>query len=150
MPASNRVFTEAQRRLLIAVLNCIIPAEGQFPGAGDLGVADFVEGVMSRNTRLRRLFIEGMAQIEITVARREGKEFQELSSATRDATLRQVESEHPQFFEELVRQTYNGYYTSPRVFQLIGYSPSQSYQPTPFDESLLAKQRQRAPFWRQV
>jgi hypothetical protein len=156
MDVVNRVLTEAQRELLTAVLNRIIPAEVRvddrvpLPGAGDLGVASFVEGMLNRNSQLRRLFLEGLARIEITAAQRGNKEFLGLSDADKDATLHQVETEHPQFFGALVRQTYSGYYTHPRIFQLIGYDINRTYQPEPFDESLLEKQRQRAPFWRQV
>ena len=150
MPVTNCIFTQSQRNLLTSVLNRVIPPEGQFPGAGDLGVADFVEAAIGRDIQLRRLFLEGLALVEITVARREGKGSDELSDAARDVALHQVEEEQPKFFEALLVQTYSGYYTNPRVFQLIGYALPQVYQPKSFDESLLEKQRERSPFWRQV
>jgi hypothetical protein len=148
----QKIFTEAQQGLLTAVLNRIIPAENKFPGAGDLGLADFVESVVAQSNKLRRLFIEGLAQVEISADVREGKEFLELTDAARDETLQEVEAQHPQFFEALVRQCYNGYYTSPQIFELIDYrrlGPGE-YIPRPLEESLLELQRQRAPFWRQV
>ena len=152
MTIGPQIFTEAQRELLTAVLNRIIPAEDKFPGAGDLGLADFVESVVAQNNKLRRLFTEGLAQIEIAAAGREGKEFLELADAARDKILREVEAQRPQFFEALVRQCYNGYYTNPQIFELINYrrlGPGE-YIPKPLEESLLELQRQRAPFWRQV
>jgi hypothetical protein len=152
MTIGHQIFTEAQRELLTATLNRIIPAEGKFPGAGDLGLADFVESVVAQNNKLRRLFTEGLAQIEIAAAGREGKEFLELADAARDKILREVEAQRPQFFEALVRQCYNGYYTNPQIFELINYrrlGPGE-YIPKPLEESLLELQRQRAPFWRQV
>jgi hypothetical protein len=154
MMPSKRLFTEAQRELLAAALNRIIPPEGPLPGAGDLGLADFVEGVAGRDARLRRLFNDGIAQVQIVAARREGRDFSQLSAAAQDATLREVEASLPQFFETLVRQTYNGYYTNPQIFQLLSYSPPnpqpKGYQPELLDERLLERQRQRSPFWRQV
>ena len=36
------IFTEAQRDMLTAAFNRIVPAEDNFPGAGDLGGAQFV------------------------------------------------------------------------------------------------------------
>jgi len=154
MMRDNRVFTEAQRGLLTAALNRIIPPEGALPGAGDLGLVDFLGRVVDRDNRLRRLFNDGLAQIEIVAQRRQGKEFSRLSGTAMDATLQEVEASLPQFFDALVRQTYSGYYTNPEIFQLIGYSPPgpqpKGYQPELLDESLLEKQRQRSPFWRQV
>jgi hypothetical protein len=152
MTIGHQIFTESQRELLTATLNRIIPAEDKFPGAGDLGLADFVESVVAQNNKLRRLFMEGLVQIEIAAAGREGKEFLELADAARDEILREVEAQHPQFFEALVRQCYNGYYTNPQIFELINYrrlGPGE-YIPKPLEESLLELQRQRAPFWRQV
>ena len=152
MTTGNRVFTEAQRDLLAGVLNRIIPPEETLPGAGDLGLADFVEGVVATQPQLRRLFIDGLAQIEITAGRQGTAEFQALADESKDATLREVEASNPEFFEALVRQTYNGYYTDASVFQQLGY-PEPKPGGTPpelLDESLLEQQWQRAPFWRRA
>ena len=59
-------------------------------------------------------------------------------------------------FERLVTLAYTAYYIEPRVRAVIeretGYEnrPPQplGYALEPFDERLLDKQRQRAPFWR--
>ena len=152
MTASHQIFTEDQRELLTAVLNRIIPPEGQLPGAGDLGLADFVERWAGQDVSMRRLFIEGLTLIEITARRLQGKEFLELSEMAQDQVLVEVETRNSSFFDTLVRQCYNGYYTNPEVFQLIGYQCklAHEYQHQPFDESLLEPQRQRQPFWRQV
>lgn len=150
MATGNRVFTEAQRDLLAGVLNRIIPPEGPLPGAGDLGLADFIEGLVAAQPQLRRLFIDGLAQIEITAGRDGTAEFQALADDGKDAALREVEASKPEFFEALVRQTYNGYYTDASIFQELGYPESTpgGTPPELLDERLLEQQRQRAPFWR--
>ena len=152
MTARNRVFTELQKDLLSSVLNRLIPPEGQLPGAGDLGLAGFLEKVIEGQVQLNRLFNDGLAQIEIAAGIREPSGFQALNDDGKDAALKQVEASHPEFFDELVRQTYNGYYTNPSIFQLIGYSerPTQGTNGSLelLDESLLDQQRKRAPFWR--
>jgi len=152
MTARNRVFTDTQRDLLTSVLNCLIPPEGQLPGAGDLGLVTFVEGAIEGEARLNRLFNGGLAQIEIAAGNRDPSGFQALNDDGKDATLKEVEASHPEFFDALVLQTYNGYYTNPNVFQLIGYAkrPVQGTSGSLelLDESLLEQQKQRAPFWR--
>ena len=45
--------------------NRIIPAEGDFPGAGDLGLADCLEQVIGRTEKSIRVFLEGLAQIDL-------------------------------------------------------------------------------------
>ena len=152
MTTGNAIFTEAQRELLTAVLNRIIPAQDKYPGAGDLGGAAYVERAAAGNVAMRRLLLQGLAQVEIAAGQRGGDGFPTLSGEEQDAALRQVESERPDFFRELVRQCYNSYYTNPEVFDLIGYSlpTPEDYQPLPFDESLLEPVRQRGQMWRPV
>ena len=150
MTTSQRIFTQDQRELLAGVLNRIIPAERELPGAGDLGVAENVERQVAKDNGLRRLFNQGVAHIEIAAAG-QGGAFLELPAAAQDAVLKQVERAQPQFFEALVLHTYNGYYTNPGVLQIIGYNPADQVQPPQLlDTRLLEKQRQRAPFWHPV
>ena len=160
--SGQRIFTDHQRNLLTAALNRIIPAQDKFPGAGDIDGAAWVEQAViaraaadqaaGRTPDLRRLFTEGLAQMEIAAAQRGAAAFAQLSREHQDDALRQVESEHPDFFNALVRQCYNGYYTNPDIFDLIGYAiPSpQDYKPLPFDERLLEPQRRRGQMWRPV
>ena len=152
MPTNRQILTESQRHLLIVAFNRIIPAEGDFPGAGDLGLADSLEQTVGRTQQGIRVFLEGLAQIDITAVQEQGMEFSRLSGAEQDSTLQSVEQSHPAFFNELKRQCYNGYYTHPLLQELIGYSRTEpgEYRPMPFDESLLEPQKQRAPFWRRV
>jgi hypothetical protein len=152
MTTGTNIFTQEQRDLLTAAYNRIVPAQDKFPGAGDLGGAQFVEQVAAKNIALRRTFGEGLARLEIAAARRGSSGFTGLALEEQDNTLREVESECPVFFREFVRQCYNFYYTNPEVFELIGYKmpDPQDYQPVPFDESLLEPVRQRGQMWRPV
>ena len=152
MTTGTNIFTQEQRDLLTAAYNRIVPAQDKFPGAGDLGGAQFVEQVAAKNIALRRTFGEGLARLEIAAARPGCSGFTGLSPDEQDNTLREVESESPVFFREFVRQCYNFYYTNPEIFELIGYKmpDPQDYQPVPFDESLLEPVRQRGQMWRPV
>lgn len=150
MPEETQIFSQGQIHTLSAALNRIIPAQGDMPGAGDLGLARFVEGAASANPGKTRLFIQGLSTIEVSSSRITGKEFAEATGQEQDQTLQNVESSNGAFFDELVRQTYNGYYTNPDVFRAMGYSIPQldiNGQPELLDESLLENQRNRAPFW---
>lgn len=153
MAEINHIFSQGQIQTLTAALNRIIPEEGGRPGAGDLGVAQFVEGAAAGNPAKTRLFMQGLAVIDVTSTQLSGKAFTEATGPEQDETLQRLESSEPAFFDELVRQTYNGYYTNPKVFDAIGYStpqPAIGGQPELLDESLLEKQRQRPPFWTKV
>ena len=154
MSTSRQVFSPAQRQLLDAVLDRIIPSRDNRPGAGSLGVGDFVEGVAVGEPGLTRLFVHGLAAIEITAAERGTDGFAALSNEAKDETLRSVEQTQADFFDQLVLQVYNGYYTDLTVFEAIGYNlpsvPSPGAKLDLLDETLLEAQRQRPPFWTRV
>jgi hypothetical protein len=118
--SAKRFFTDAQSDLMTAVLDRIIPADKQRPGAGESGVAAWIDGAVARSVHMRRLFARGLPQIEIRARSAFAGEFSELSNEQKDNVLKQVEAADPDFFSELVRQTYNGYYMNPRVLELCG------------------------------
>ena len=62
MTSSNAILDATQRDLLIAVLNRIVPSDGEMPGAGDLGVGAFVEDVVADSSQRRRLFLDGWSR----------------------------------------------------------------------------------------
>ena len=154
MTNENQILSSEQRSLLAAVLNRIIPANDQMPAAGDLGIGTFIEGVASGNSDLIRLFNEGLTKIAVAAGQNPTQAFESLSDAAKDELLKTVELDYPAFFDQLVLQTYNGYYTNPEVFKAIGYElplpPEPGAVPELLDESLLNQQKRREPFWKKV
>ena len=154
MSDKKRVFSPAQRSLLTEVINRIIPAKDKLLGAGDLGIAASIEETAAGTRELTRLFNDGLAQIGLAAGPDSAGGFEALSNTAKDDLLRSIETANPGFFDQLVLQTYNGYYTNPKVFGLIGYSlpklaPPGSH-PEVLDVSLLDHQRKREPFWKKV
>ena len=148
MTTTNSILDDGQRSLLTAALNRIVPPHGEMPGAGDVGVAGFVESVASASASRRRQLIDGLAQITIAASERGGA-FADLAHAAQTEVLKSVEEAEPVFFAELVTQTYRGYYTDETVCALLSYrAPNrEDYDPVPFDESLLDPVRQRGQIW---
>jgi hypothetical protein len=149
MPA---FFVASQQIFLSHVLNCLIPATDDFPGAGDLGVASYVDTVVGRSAELKRLFAEGLTHIAMVSQAQQGQEFIDLADDQKDAVLRQVETLHPVFFEALVQHTYSGYYSHPTVIRLLGLEtrPPQprGYHLAPLDPTLLDRVKQRSLLYR--
>ncbi len=154
------VLSDTERALLTAALDRIIPAEGDLPGAGALGVAAVIERTLAISLALRRLFLDGLLQIALTSARHAPESspnsgaFTTLPTEAQDDVLRVVERAHPAFFAALIDHTYRNYYADARVHRLIGWE-SRPPQPlghhlAPFDPALLERQRARLPFWRSV
>ena len=148
MTTTNDILSEDQTALLAAALNRIVPAQNEMPGAGDLGIGEFVASVAAGSRAKRRLLLEGLVQIELAATERGGS-FVSLAADAQTDALRSVASSAPAFFQELVTQTYRGYYTNETVTDLLSYrAPNrQDYDPLPFDQSLLEPVRQRGQVW---
>ena len=119
MVASKSFFSDAQIELVTEVLNRIIPANEELPGAGEIAV-DYLDEVVGGSPRLKRIFNHGLSQIEVGAYRMYTQDLPSLSGEQIDVVLRQVEVDEGEFFDLLVRQTYNGYYTDPRIVELLG------------------------------
>ena len=148
MTTTNEILSDNQRALLAAALNRIVPAQEEMPAAGDLGIGEFVESVAAGNSTKRRNLLDGLVRIELAAAERGGA-FTSLSTDAQTETLRAVQVTDPEFFQELVTQTYRGYYTNETVFDLLSYrAPNrEDYDPIPFNGSLLEPVRQRGQVW---
>jgi hypothetical protein len=148
------VLDEAHQTLLRSVLNCIVPAHGDLPGAGDLEVGASIERTLAESTRLRRLFLDGLTAIAIAAQYQTGLEFSQLDAARQVTVLQAVEQRWSDFFAALVEHTYRGYYTLAAVQLAVGFEPRPpqplGHQLPPFDPAVLDVQRQRAPFWRRT
>jgi hypothetical protein len=153
-PVTPAVLDGEQRTLLGAILNRIVPANGELPGAGDLDVAASIERTLAVSPALRRLFFDGLVAIQLWSGRLAERDFRDLDPDAQDALLREIEANEPAFFVALVEHAYRGYYTLPIVHRAIGFEsrPPQplGHQLPPFDPSLLEKQRAREPFWRRT
>lgn len=153
VPHEKQPFlSEAQKALLSAVLDLIVPPAADIPGAGELGVGEHVEGVAGLEARTRRLLTEGLRATDIVGSVAASGRFEDLPEPDQVAVLNQVESERPEFFRMLVQLGYAGYYTNPRLLGAKGLSTSPpqpgGYKMTPFDESLLEGVRRRGKVYR--
>lgn len=147
-------FTEPQRELMLHVLNRIVPSGDGFPAAGDLGIVDYLDTVARPSSMLKRRFAEGLAHIAIAGDEVGPAGFAGLPDDRKDDVLRQVEAALPEFFESLVKQTYNGYYTNVTVVELLGpvVRPPQplGHDVEPGDLSTLEDIRKRGTAYRLV
>jgi len=145
-------FTPAERELLRLVLDRLVPAEGGFPAAGDLGIGAYLEQVAGATPAARRLFVEGLRQIAMAGERARPDGFAALTGDEQDAVLQRLEREQPAFFEALVRQAYSGYYSHAAVLGLLGEdAPPQprGHRADPFQLALVEGVRRSAFTFRQ-
>jgi len=114
MATFRSFFSDEQIELVTEVLNRIIPANEELPGAGEIAV-DFLDEVVGGSPRIKRIFNHGLSQIEVCAYRMYTRDFSSLSGKQMHVVLRQVEVDEGEFCDLRGRQTYNGYYTDPRI-----------------------------------
>jgi len=136
--------------VLGAVLDTLLPPVGDLAGAGGLGLT----------TEFRRgaELAPHLGTPAIALLRDVTVDFVSADPSERESRLRALETAHPDAFAAVLNLAYNAYYSDPRVLRRIeavtGYAarPPQpdGYELPPFDESVLARIRERAPFWREA
>jgi hypothetical protein len=98
-------WTEKQRKILDTIMDEIIPPSdnGKIPGAGALGVADFLPAA--------RPYATDPIKSALTLINFVGEDFIKLPRPARVAILKKSELEHAEAFATLIRVTYMGYYS---------------------------------------
>ncbi|PZC48527.1 MAG: Gluconate 2-dehydrogenase subunit 3 [Chloroflexi bacterium] len=136
------------------VLERLIPAEDGFPSAGDLKLEEHIKFMGARHPYLNEVFADGFAIINETSNEALGADFVSLATNNKDDVLKLVEKRAPEFFQELLRHTYTGYYINSTVVRLLkiqGRPPQpEGYDLPPFDLKLLDSVKKRSPFYRKV
>lgn len=143
-----RILTRAELELLTLIQDELIPAYGTLSAAGTLGAALTVDGYLADRPQLRRPLLTALRAVEVAAG---DQPLQDRESSERVAILQQVEAGQPEAFSELLRQTYNAYYTRPDVQATLGIDePPQpkGFDLPAFDASRLARVRAMGKLWR--
>jgi hypothetical protein len=135
--------------LLSSLMNRLIPAVGDLPAAGEMGLTEEVLRLAGEHLRYSALFTSGInALIE------KSDDFINLSGSDQDSVIRELESSYPVEFDAVRTLVYIVYYKDERVHARIGWD-SRPPQPEgnvmePWDESILETTKNREPFWRKA
>jgi hypothetical protein len=130
-----------------AVMDRLVPAVDDLPGAGAMGLLADVEAMAVQHPPFHQALLrllEGFA----------ADGFPAQAGPAQDAAIGAFEKAEPAVFNAVLEVVYLAYYSDARVHQRIGWrtGPLQprGFSLPPFDEVILEKARQRAPFWRPV
>ena len=141
--------TGVDEKVLSALLDRLIPAVGELPAAGKMGLAPDVVRLAGRQDRFWGLFHGAMEAFAL-----QNPSFVALDGDEQDQAIVSFETDSPSHFTVLRDISYIVYYMDPAVHERIGWE-SRPPQPdgnvmVPWDESVLKNIRKRAPFWRRV
>lgn len=124
-PAPFRFFTPEEAKRLIAICECIIPADDA-PGATDAGVIYYIDKQLAGFFRkFQQAYQEGLAMVKKDCRKIYGSEFESLSFPKQNEYLKLMESNAPDlnswtgnhpsdFFNLVLSHTMQGFYGPPR------------------------------------
>ena len=152
MGDTKNFMSEAQRKLAAQILNRLVPIRDSLPGAGDVGVVDYLDRAGGASLPLRRVLTDVLAAVEAISQTDYAASFDSLSIDRKTGVLQQIESTDGPGFTELLRRTYAGYYSEPTVLDAleIDARPPQprGYSLAPFDTTILERVRKRDQVYR--
>ena len=149
--SSPSPFPANVRATLRAAMDEIIPAETGMPAASGAQVMRYLEDLSARDPSVKRDLRRAASALE----RRAGPgRFVSLSAARRVQALAALEKHERTVFTSLRDYVYEGYYTNPEVWKLIGFEFYGPERPGPgvaaFDEKALERVRSTPPLYRKV
>ena len=142
-----RSLTDAERVMLQAVMDRLVPPVDDLPGAGEMGLLDAVETMARAHPPFHLALLALLGGLPAA-------SFAARAGADQDKAIAHFEAAHPAAFNTALEAVYLAYYADPRVHARIGWrtGPLQpgGFTLPPFDEAILEKPRQRQPFWRRT
>ena len=140
-----RTLSKNNADILGEIVDLLIPAKENLPSPSKINVVDHIDDALSNTPKLKRIFVEGLADIN-------NKKILSLPKMEQIALLTKYELSNGTFFSLLLRHTYNAYYTNPIVVAGIGMTgrPPQplGYTLEKGNLTLLDKVIKKGKIWR--
>ena len=152
-PNPETTLTAAQRAILDAVLNLIVPpsADARMPGAAEVGVPAYL--VAEAPDALPALR-EELEELERRARARFARGFAALEAGGRQSLIEEVRAQAPAFMSRLAMETLACYYQHDRVLEGLGIEARapypKGYEVVQGDLSLLEPVRARGKIYRDV
>ena len=147
-------LSDADRLVLSAVMDLIVPAVDELPGAGEMGLADAAEEFAGKEGKYGVALARVMDALSLEPSARAEGGFAALDEEQRLSALRVLEANMPGYFDDFVDLVYIVYYSDERVHKRIGWrnGPLQplGWELPAWDPSVLETVSKRDPFWRRV
>jgi hypothetical protein len=153
-PVRRAVFTPRQSTLLRQLADVIVPATDGMPSFGEAGAAPYLEALALREPDVARDLRGAMAAAERQARAAYARAVDQLDAQGRVDVLAAMERGAPDRFRTLRDLVYEGYYTQPGVWAVLGYTfigPDAEGPPLePFEEPLLERVRALPRLYKEV
>ena len=148
-------FSAAQRRVLVHVLDDLIPAsaDGRLPAAGQLGAGAYLDQSLNALPELKAMIAQGLDALDALARRHHEGGLDALSAEARAAVLLEHAGSEHSFPPILIMHAFAGYYQDPRILAVLHMPPRaphpQVYEMEAYDFSLLDPVRWRGRLYRE-
>ena len=147
-------FDSSQRETLKIAMDEIIPANEKMPSASEIGSVSYVIKIIDELPDLAPLFVTGINEIETRSLANSNSGFSGITKEERIDILKKFEQSEPELFKVLKDFTYESYYTSEQIYELIKYEayPTGTSGPemNPFDGKLLDRVKETPPIYTKI
>jgi hypothetical protein len=144
----------SQQETLKFAMDEIIPGNEKMPSASNIGSVTYVLNIIGELPDLPPLFQTLTDKIEIRSLQNSNSSFSKINSEERIHILNNFEQTEPELFKVLKDFTYESYYTSKEVYELIKYEPHPTGTMGPkmesFDEMLLDRVKTSPPMYTKI
>lgn len=142
---STSILSPDLQKILVAAMDEMIPADGSMPSASEVGGLNYLVKLLDQFPEEAKKLSQCLNDLNISSTKSYRQGFTEITSDERISTLQELEKNNPSFFNQLRDCTYESYYLSPQVWNLIGYEPHPTLSSgplmEPFDVKLLDRVR---------
>jgi hypothetical protein len=132
-------------RTLITLIDEIIPASGEMPGASQAGTLAYFELLAGTDPSLSQTLHAALRSANALAQARFGKELTSIPSTSRTTIVAALAQSEVSVFAGFRTYVYEGYYLQPEIWKLLGYEPypttSQGPSMAPFSPSMLERIR---------
>lgn len=151
---SDFALDDSQQRTLKFAMDEIIPANKKMPSASEIGSVTYVLNILGELPDLLPLFQSLSDKIEVRSIQNSNSSFSDINKEDRINILTNFEQTDPELFKVLKDFTYESYYTSKEVYELINYEPHPTGTTGPkmesFDEKLLDRVKTSPPMYTKI
>jgi hypothetical protein len=153
-PATTVTLGAREQKLLLMVMDEIIPAGDGMPAMSEVGGLDYLNRLARREQQAAKDLQAALEALEALGRQRFQASFLSLTPEHRVEALAALEQQSADSFSALRDYIYEAYYTQPEVWKLIGYEfrPTNQGGPPmkPFDEAALAEVRRKPRYYRET
>ena len=148
----SQPLSDIQSTLLKGLMDIIIPDSEHMPSASSVAT-QYVEKQLEKRPQFDNM-LELINKTEQSARSKYGRLFSELADNEKETLLKTIEIEDQNMFQEFVNLVYNGYYTNPKVVELLGPDAGipqpKGFSNPPFNPNIVDRVRTLGPKYRSI